>query len=89
MAPFGALTSVCFVLFAKNAPLRNGTSRVLIQLKLSFINGETRRQAASKPPQPETRTPHVPEAPEVTVTATIVRRLQATVAPLFSPHDTS
>ena len=42
--------------------------------------GKALRQAEAKSPQPETRTPRAPEGPETTVAATIVRRVQATVA---------
>ena len=61
--------------------------RVLINELKCPCYGRARRQVTSKPPQLETRTPHALNGPQITVTAIIVRRVQATVALLLSPHD--
>ena len=64
---------------------------LISRVKIILITwyGKARRQAASKAPQPETRTTHAPEAPRITVTATIVRRVQAAVALFVIPNDTT
>ena len=90
VAPCGLLTSACLVPFPNNASFQDGLSRSFDKFAENYpCYGKAWRQAESKSPQLETRRPHAPEAPQITVTATTVRRVQATVVLFVSSQDTT